>query len=243
MPIVSYVNIQQEATPNAPKHLVTLEVVEQLLSGKLKAPVRLVSTTDLVGTYVGAPDFELTLTATGELEIDGVKVNVGDRVLLAGQTDQTQNGIYTVEAAGEDGPTPPAAPAELKRASDFNDSGLIQQGVTINVMEGDSHANFSFRLVTGGTITLDSTALEFVSVTPSTGAAKFAETITGDSVLTEFDVDHNLGSEDVTVQVFDLANHAAVLTDISVKDSNTVTIGFADAPTPSDGPFRVVVVG
>lgn len=237
MPINSYVNITLIPEPVAPKHLVTREFVENLLSGKIKAPVRVVATTDQAGTYVAAPDLEFTYTATAELEIDGITLAVGDRVLLAAQTNGTENGIYTVEDAGS-----PTTQALLKRATDFDEDAKISQGVSISVIEGDTHANSTFRLITGGTITLDSTALEFLEVAPATGAAKFAETITGDAVKTSFDVTHNLGTTDVTVQVFNESSKAVVLTDIVVTDGNEVAIGFAEAPTASDV-FRVVVVG
>lgn len=236
-PIQSYVNITLIPEPVAPKHLVTREFVENLLSGKIKAPVRVVATTNQVGTYTAAPDLEFHYTANGPLVIDGVTLAVGDRVLLQNQTAGTQNGIYTVEEAGS-----ATAPAELKRAPDFHESAQIQQGVSISVIEGDTHANTTWRLVTGGTITLDSTALEFLEVAPATGAEKFAETITGDAVKTSFDVTHGLGTTDVTVQVFNETSKAVVLTDITVTDGNEVAIGFAEAPTASDV-FRVVVVG
>lgn len=236
-PISSYVNITLVPEPTAPKHLVTREFVENLLSGKIKSPVRVVATTNQAGTYAAAPDLEFTYTANAELEIDGIPLAVGDRVLLAGQTTGTQNGIYIVTDAGST-----TTQAVLTRAADFDESAKISQGVSISVIEGDTHANTTFRLITGGTITLDSTALEFLEVSPATGAAKYATTLTGDSVKTSFDVAHNLSTTDVTVQVFRETDKAVVLTDITVTDGMEVAIGFAEAPTPSDV-FRVVVVG
>lgn len=242
MPIQSYVNISLETEPTAPKHLVTLQKVLELISGKFKAPVSVVATTPQAGTYAPAPDFEFTYTALEALEIDGVALAVGDRVLLTAQANDTENGIYVVTNAGEDGPTPPAEAAILTRSNDFNDSTLIEQGVQVNVSNGTLNSGTTWRLVTGGTITLDSTALEFQQVKPTTGASKYAETITGDSATTDFTINHDLGTTDVTVDVYNLANHMMVLTDITVTDSNNIEIGFADAPAPS-GVFRVVVVG
>lgn len=242
MPIIVYTPLVQEAPITQPKHLITMEKVEEMLSGKLKAPVRVVATTDQVGTYAAAPDLEFTYTATEALHIDGVAMLVGDRVLLQNQTDPTQNGIYTVEVAGEDGPTPPAEAAVLKRAPDFNDSSMIEQGQQVSVMEGTTQANTTWRLTTGGIITLDSTGLDFVSIAPSTGASAFSDDIQGDSVQTAFNLKHDLNNDAPVVQVYNASNKMLVLTDVELVDANNVSIGFATAPTPADV-FTVVVVG
>jgi hypothetical protein len=71
-------------------------------------------------------------------------------------------------------------------------------------------------------------------------ARKYAETL-GLSA-TSYTVTHNLGTTDVTVQIFEAASpYAQVEADVKRTSSNTVTIDFAVAP--SAGEFKVVVVG
>lgn len=239
MAIELQTNISLEAAPSAPKHLVNVKYIEDFFSGKIKAPVRLVSSTPLFGTwtYAGTPDFTLTAGGPGALSIDGVAVVNGDRVLLADQADARENGIYVVEEAGN-----PTDEAELERADDFNASDKIVNGVTITVDEGDLHAGTVWKLTTPDPITLDTSALTFVSAgKPATGASKFVDEIQGDGLKTEFDVDHNLGDEDVQVQVWNLATKAMVLTDVKTVDDDTIEIGFAEAP-PTTAHYKVVVI-
>jgi hypothetical protein len=220
-----------------------MEWVEDFVKGVVKLPVRVISNTNLAGSYTAgvSPDpvtqGTFTLGATGALVIDGVTLAVGDRLLLAGQTDGTQNGIYTVTVAG-DGTTA----AVIKRADDWSISDQLFPGVRIDVQEGTLYADTTWALVTTGTLTIDATAMVFTQVARSSGAAKYAETITGDGVETEFAVEHDLGTTDVVVQVFNLVTNAEVGVDIVIEDANSVSIGFDSAPTSAMS-FRVVVIG
>ena len=236
MAIELQTNIALETTPVDPKHLVNIQWVQDFVTGKVKLPVAAVATTDQAGTY-DAPTMTLTYTATGAVEIDDVTLALNERVLLVGQTDGTQNGIYTVAEVGN-----PTTPAELTRAADFNDSTHLVTGVTIGVTQGTQHADTTWKLVTGGTLVLDTTALEFIPVTPSTGAAKYAETITGDGTETDFEIEHNLGDTDVSVSIWNLTTHSMVLADVRTVDNNTVEVIFAEPPAASQGPYRVVVI-
>lgn len=72
-------------------------------------------------------------------------------------------------------------------------------------------------------------------------ARKFASAI-GDGSATSYDVVHNLGTRDVTVQVYQNSSaYDVVETDIQMKDNNTVTISFTSAP--SLNAYKVVIVG
>jgi hypothetical protein len=236
MAIELQTNISLETTPSAPKHLVNVQYVEAFFSGKIKGPVRLASTVDFAGTYAGAPAFTLTAGGTGLVTIDGVATAPNDRVLLVGQTDARENGIYVVTNNGS------AAPAVLTRADDFDDSSKISNGVSVTVDQGDLHANTTWRLTTPDPITLDTSPLTFVSTAPATGTAKFSDEIDGDGTATEFTITHGLGTEEVQVQVWNLASKAAVLTDITIVDDDEVEIGFAEAP-PNTAHYKVVVIG
>lgn len=72
----------------------------------IKAPVKLVTTANVA-------------TLSGEQTIETVAMTVGDRVLLAAQTDQTENGIYTVETSA------------WQRAGDWNGSRDAADGTLV----------------------------------------------------------------------------------------------------------------
>jgi hypothetical protein len=67
---------------------------------------------------------------------------------------------------------------------------------------------------------------------------KYAANVGG---ATSIAVTHNLGSKDVVVLVRDSATDSMVECDVTMTDTNTVTLGFAVAP--SAGAYRVTVVG
>ena len=72
-------------------------------------------------------------------------------------------------------------------------------------------------------------------------ARKYVEVV-GDASNTSFDVVHNLGTRDVTVMVRENnAEYNVVETDILMKDANTVTIAFTDAPALNA--YKVIIVG
>jgi hypothetical protein len=71
-------------------------------------------------------------------------------------------------------------------------------------------------------------------------ARKYAETLGASA--TSYTITHNLGTTDVTVQIFESASpFAQVEADVKRTSSNTVTVDFAVAP--SAGEYKVVVVG
>ena len=71
-------------------------------------------------------------------------------------------------------------------------------------------------------------------------ARKYAETLGASA--TSYTITHNLGTTDVTVQIFEAASpFAQVEADVKRTNSNTVTVDFAIAP--SAGEYKVVVVG
>lgn len=71
-------------------------------------------------------------------------------------------------------------------------------------------------------------------------ARKFVTTI-GDGAATAIAVTHNLGTKDVTVQVYDSTTDQTVETDVTRTSTSVVTIGFATAP--ASGAYKVVIVG
>jgi hypothetical protein len=119
------------ANPTAAQDGVTKAYADALVAGRtFKNPVRVISTTN--ATFSSA-------FANGQI-IDGVTLATGDRILIAGQTDQTTNGIYTVNASG--------APT---RATDADNSGIITTevagGMSCYVTSGTAHADTIYTMI------------------------------------------------------------------------------------------------
>lgn len=86
---------------------------------------------------------------SGLLNVDGVVLVAGDRVLVKDQTTASQNGIY-VAAAGA-----------WARATDADTSAEVTSGMTVPVEQGTLHADTIWELTTNGPIAIGTTALVF----------------------------------------------------------------------------------
>ncbi len=65
--------------------------------------------------------------------------------------------------------------------------------------------------------------------------------VVGDGVATSYDVSHDLGTRDVTVQVYDSATYESVETGVTRASDTKITLVFAVAP--ASGAYRVVITG
>jgi hypothetical protein len=99
-------------------------------------------------------------------------------------------------------------------------------------------ATTSYLSKTSG-LAVDISSVETKLVTD--GFAKKVAANVGNGTATSYAVQHNLGSRDVQVQVFDNASYDTIECDVVRTDTNTVTVSFTTAP--SSDAFRVVVVG
>ena len=163
--------------------------------------------------------------------VDGVTLATGDRILIKNQSTGSENGIYVVAASG--------APA---RAADADTSSEVNAGMFVFVEEGTSNADTGWVLTTNNPITLGTTALAFTKFSASAAStlAKFAASI-GNGSSTSIAVTHSLGTTDVHVQVFAVSGGAQVEPDVTITDSNNVTLDFTVAPTSNQ--YRVVIIG
>jgi hypothetical protein len=73
-------------------------------------------------------------------------------------------------------------------------------------------------------------------------ARKYAEDLANPDTLTALVVTHNLGTDDVTVNVFETSGSKALVeTDVERTSANSITLKFAAAP--ASGAYRVVITG
>lgn len=237
--------IIMEAAPTELKHLTTKEYVDgeittlegQLeayvdlkFSQKVKDAVRVVSVENIAGTYDAGV---FSVAALEALVIDGVTTALNDRVLLAGQTDATENGIYVVT-------TPSGMPAVLTRATDLDAQEDIVPNFIVPIREGTVYADNRMQLLNDGEIVFGTTPLTFG---PSVyiPVAHIAEgTITGDDVETVFTTANSFNSKTVLVQIYD-ADDKQVGMDVTVA-TDTITIS-TDVALGAGDAYRVVVVG
>lgn len=120
-----------------------MSTFQQFNINPVLTPVRVVATTNQAGTYnngesnngVGA-----TLTyATGALSIDSVVIEVGNRILLIGQTNANENGVYVCTQAGATGVS-----AILQRAADQQSLEQFHPGQYVTVGAGTVNKGAAF---------------------------------------------------------------------------------------------------
>ncbi len=120
----------------------TLTVTETVFSPWL-TPVRLVSTSNIAGTYYNGPNNNgvgATLTiAASSLTIDSVVCALGDRVLLHTQTTTYQQGIYVVKSIG--------STVVLERSDDQQNIEQMKAGEYVAVGAGSVNAGNFYTLV------------------------------------------------------------------------------------------------
>jgi hypothetical protein len=192
--------------------------------------------------------------------VDGVTLATNDRILIKNQATASENGIYVVKASG--------AP---DRAEDANSTADLNKGAFTFVESGTSAgkgfvvsaagtlgtdtitwtqfsesgqyitAVSSDFTVTGGTLAV--AANTFDAYGTAAGLVKrYAATLTANSSSTSWAVTHGLGTNDVTVTVYD-ASGSLVETDVtsaSASGTPTVTIAVAVAPLTGNN-LRVVI--
>jgi hypothetical protein len=158
------------ADPTAALEVATKQYVDNSVAAALHfhSPVRVESPIALTVTYNnGTAGVGATLTNAGTqaaLVIDGVTLNVADRVLVYEQADATQNGIYTVTDVGSG-----STNWVLTRATDADSYAIasasaLGEGSAVFVQEGATGAGETYVCNTVGTITFGTTNITFVQI-------------------------------------------------------------------------------
>jgi hypothetical protein len=93
------------ATPVGASDAATRSYVDQVSAGLIvKASVLAATESEITATYLGSPNFTLTVTGTGTPSIDSVSITAtGTSVLIKDQSAGLQNGIYTLTTAAASG--------------------------------------------------------------------------------------------------------------------------------------------
>lgn len=225
--------------PSLKDELVNKEYVDNAVSKRMKEPVRVVLAENFESSYDSVA-LTLTQTTPAEVIIDGVTLNLNDRVLLAGQTDNTQNGIYVLTTLG----VTSGDQAVFTRTEDFDESQKIQPNVSIPVMEGTENSDVTWQLVNNTQPTLDTDSLVFAKMKGSQGINKYVGTFTGDGVEKEYTITHGLGTKDVIVKTTHATTGEEWIfgIDKASQTDNTIKL-VGNAVLELTDTFNVVVMG
>ena len=164
-----------------------VDAIKQALD--VKDSVRLATTATLSANYNNAGG---TLTNSGSnaaLQLDGITVVAGNRILVKDQSSAAENGIYVVTTVG-DGSTAWV----LTRADDANVSAEMTGGVFTFVEEGTVGADNGYVFTHNGAPTLGTTAL---TVSQFSGAGQI---VAGDA-LSKTGNTLNVNDDNITVEV------------------------------------------
>ncbi|MFQ3633603.1 isopeptide-forming domain-containing fimbrial protein, partial [Roseiflexus sp.] len=239
-----------------------------LLNGDIvSGTVRVATTAPLSGATFSPSPSNGQFTNAPRI-IDGVTLNVGDRVLVKDQTSATENGIYVVTSVFTG-----TSQATLIRAGDFDDSAELTGGYRVAVLGGLS-ANANRAFSTGGPITLNTTPVVwsdagvsdyYATYNPLTGAfsVTLADTYTAGNTTAPTRDDRSgglsrgaSGPSSNIVEVTNGSNTVIITYDVTLGDDvepnqeiiNTATLtnvatsdgGIDDPADPSDT-ARVIV--
>lgn len=247
------------ASPTNPADAATRQfVLDQVQSSStgisVKTPVRVVAQSNI------------NIATGGLLTIDGVTLLAGDRVLLISQTNATQNGVYIAAAGAWGRAATEDEQTELKGAFWLTNEGTVGAGtqwivnnstapvigvdnitivqfgavISYTASTGVQKVGNDFQiklLVSNSGLTVSSSGLGVdFTVLPKKYSATVGSGSSGTATVT-----HNLGTKDVVVTIRDTSNDAVVYMDVTMTDTNTVTISQL-ANIPTNG-LRVTVIG
>ena len=244
-------------TPTADTDAANKGYVDSVAQG-LDTKASVVAATTTNGTLA-------TAFANGQV-IDGVTLATGNRILIKNQTDQTVNGIYTVNASGA-----PTRSTDMDAGSEFPSAYVFVEQGTVNadtgwvctnnsVTLGSTNivwaqfsgagtytgsdgilltgSNFTGVVVASGGLSVGATGF---SLDTTIAVRKYAVSV-GDGSATSYTVTHSLNTKDVTVAVYDNSSpYAEVLCDVQHTSTSAITLLFSVAPTSNQ--YRVVVHG
>lgn len=144
--------------------------ISQTVFSPWLTPVRLVSTSNIAGTYSNGPSNNgvgatLTIAATS-LTIDAVLCVVGDRVLLQTQTNTYEQGVYVVKSID--------TTVVLERSDDQQSIEQLKKGEYVSVGAGSGEAGNFYTLVEPLPNFIGVDAINYMSSPNASGAVNFS---------------------------------------------------------------------
>ena len=186
---VSGAKITTVGTPSQSTDAATKGYVDGVVNGlDVKKSVDFASTANVAGTYNNGAG-TITAGSNGALSMDGGSPAIGQRVLLKDQTDNVQNGIYSVTTAGNAG-----AAYVLTRATDADANAEISGGAFFFVEQGSANADNGYVTTHNGTPTIGTDAITFEQFS---GAGQ----ISAGSALTKTGNTLNVAVDDSSIEI------------------------------------------
>ena len=177
---------------------------------------------------------DVTLSGGAPATVDGVNLSTGNRVLVAGQSTGSQNGLYIVQTVGA------GSNGTWIRSSDGNATGEIEAGMIVMVTEGDIYKDTQWKLTTNDPIVIGTTPLVFEQNSAyafgniyANGTAVLANAVGGTVTLSAGDnieITGNNTSKTVTIGVTgislnSIANGTSNVTVVSSGGNVSVGVG------------------
>lgn len=191
--------------------------------------------TDTTGNYVATISGtanEVTVTGSGS-ESAAVTIGLPDDVSITGNL--TVGGNLDVTGSINSVNTTEVNIVDNKVVLNSNVTGAPSANAGIKVERGTSTDVEILWNETSDQWTLTNDGTNYHEIT-----RKYKQTLS--TSATSYTVTHNLNTQDVVVQIYEVASpYQQVFTDVEHTSANVVTIKFASAPTA--GEYRVVVIG
>ena len=234
---VTFNTVTLSGNPGTALQAATKEYVDTIAAAGIHyhERVRVEAAANRVATYDnGTSGVGATLTNSGTQEvlvIDGVTVNVADRVLITQQTNAAHNGVYTVTNVGS-----ASTNWVLTRATDADsygasDKDALGEGDAYFVKEGLTGAGELYVMNTSGVITFGTTPITFTVIAETAiYTAGTGLTLTGTEFATVQDIATGASPTFVTVNANLLGNVTGNVTG-NVSGSSGSTTGNAATAT------------
>jgi hypothetical protein len=191
--------------------------------------------TDTTGSYVATISGtagEITVSGSGS-ESAAVTIGLPDDVTVAGNL--TVNGNLDVQGSINSISTTEVNIVDNKVVLNTNVTGAPSADAGLKVNRGTSADVEILWNETADQWTLTNDGTNYHEIT-----RKYKTTL--NTSATSYTVDHNLGTKDVVVSIYEVASpFAEILTDVEHTSDTAVTLKFAVAP--ASGEYRVVVIG